>query len=189
MHKSDVVQWMRVWQKAVALFWQDEEFKRELLQDMRKALQVRFQYSLPEHVDMHLYEVDEDLYGWREAPAPSAQASERGRPPDYDTLEWRHVWQRAVALSWQDESFRYELIKDVRKALNERFHYVLPEHVDTSMWESSGPGHGGATRTGGTWVLPRAQLVLTLPPPPESPEMEPLALVNLPKLVNMTLED
>jgi ribosomally synthesized peptide (two-chain TOMM family) len=189
MHKSDIVQWMRVWQRAVALSWQDEEFKRELLQDMRKALQVRFQYSLPEHVDMHVYEVDEASYGWRQAPAPSSQPSERGSPPGSDTQEWRHVWQRAVALSWRDEGFRHELIKDVRKALYERFHYVLPEHVDPRMLESSGPDHGDTSRTGGTWVLPRSQLVLTLPPPPENPELEPLALVNLPRFLNMTLDD
>jgi ribosomally synthesized peptide (two-chain TOMM family) len=187
MHKSDVVQWMRVWQRAVALSWQDEEFKRELLQDMRKALQVRFQYSLPEHVDMHLYEVDEATYGWRTAPAPQASGQERA--PDYDTLEWKHVWRKAVALSFQDEGFRHALIQDVRKALAERFHYVLPEHIDPGMWESTGPEPRETSSTDGTWVLPRNRLVLTLPPPPESPDMEPLALVNLPKLLNMTLDD
>ncbi|AKJ00587.1 ribosomally synthesized peptide (two-chain TOMM family) [Archangium gephyra] len=180
MHKSDIVQWMRVWQRAVALSWQDEEFKRELLQDMRKALQVRFQYSLPEHVDMRVYEADEASYGWRDAPAPAAGS---------DALEWRHVWRRAVELSWTDEGFRHELVQDVRKALSERFHYVLPEHVDPRMWEDNGPEHGKTPGTGGTWVLPRAQLVLTLPPPPEDPELEPLALVNLPRFLNMTLDD
>ena len=48
-------------------------------------------------------------------------------------------------------------------------------------------GHGWVLQ--GWPVLPRAQLVLTLPPPPENPDLEPLALVNLPRFLNMTLDD
>lgn len=97
------------------------------------------------------------------------------------TVEWMRVWRQAIALSWRDESFKQALLADVRKALYERFQYILPEHVDMSVYESDDPGHGWKPHAGGTWALPLPQLVLTLPPPPESPEQEPLALADLPQ--------
>ncbi|HYO59081.1 BMA_0021/BMA_0022 family TOMM bacteriocin [Archangium sp.] len=181
MHKSGTVEWMRVWRQAVALSWRDEAFKRELLQDARQALRTRFQYDLPEHIDLKQLGFSELARGWMAPATLPADAPEREHLHKYDSVEWMHVWQRAIALSWRDESFKQALLADVRKALYERFQYILPEHVDMSVYESDDPGHGWKPHAGGTWALPLPQLVLTLPPPPESPEQEPLALADLPQ--------
>ncbi len=101
-----------------------------------------------------------------------------------DTLQtietWESVWLRAVALSWEDASFRAALLENPHKALAERFRYTIPNTVEVKIQAPLGKDvgyHPGRSDTG--WVLPPAVLTLQLPPPPDTkPQDWAIALAN-----------
>ncbi|AUX23792.1 hypothetical protein SOCEGT47_043220 [Sorangium cellulosum] len=44
--------WRDVWLSAVALAWRNEQFKRDLLKDPRRALEQQFNYQLPWQMEL-----------------------------------------------------------------------------------------------------------------------------------------
>ncbi len=84
--------------------------------------------------------------------------------------EWMGVWLQAVALSWEDPSFREQLIDNPRAAFAERFPwYELPSDLDLRVKPAQYDPEGR---------LPDTQICYPLPDPPERLEDRPLLLAQ-----------
>jgi ribosomally synthesized peptide (two-chain TOMM family) len=71
--------WRDVWLKAVAMAWEDPDFKAYLLRDARGALREHLGYELPRFIDFKV--VDHDQFPQAAAEAPWGW--------DARTHEWR----------------------------------------------------------------------------------------------------
>jgi ribosomally synthesized peptide (two-chain TOMM family) len=85
------------------------------------------------------------------------------------TESWRSIWLKAVALSWEDEGFRAQLVANPREALWQRFGYQVPGEVDIKISQPDGSQFGWRPGEGpSNWTMPAANLDLQLPPAPKA---------------------
>ncbi len=58
-------QWMFTYANVVKDSWQDENIKTQLLKDPKKTLEIRYSYTLPEHINIEFKEVkNEEFKGY-----------------------------------------------------------------------------------------------------------------------------
>ncbi|WP_437579913.1 BMA_0021/BMA_0022 family TOMM bacteriocin [Sorangium sp. So ce887] len=130
-------------------------------------------------------EVDGNSGGFHDpdSPAPCDRASPCERGSSANALEaFQLAWLRATALVWKDPN-NLELLKsDPRRFLRTSCEYDLPRNVELTVCASqqvppAGRRWGWDARHG-IWSLPRAQVTLYIPPPPELAE-QAVALAEL----------
>lgn len=92
-------------------------------------------------------------------------------------LYWVETWNKAVAEAWRDKDFAAFLLKDPKRALQQRFGFVFQENIDLTVKttpEVDGDGVATGWRTGADgpngWNLPATEVTLYLPPAPEATE-------------------
>ncbi|GAB6042966.1 BMA_0021/BMA_0022 family TOMM bacteriocin [Endothiovibrio diazotrophicus] len=91
-------------------------------------------------------------------------------------LQFRAVIIRAVAVAWKEEAFHEAFKNDPRKALEIRFDYNCPFDIEIK----SNPNNAAWDKNlQGDWlVYRRDELRMVLPPKPENPEDELIALTK-----------
>jgi ribosomally synthesized peptide (two-chain TOMM family) len=57
--KKQLKGWKNVWLKAIALSWRNPEFKQELIENPRIALAQHFGYTLPNYIDLTVFEAND----------------------------------------------------------------------------------------------------------------------------------
>ncbi|XXF77620.1 BMA_0021/BMA_0022 family TOMM bacteriocin [Myxococcaceae bacterium GXIMD 01537] len=117
-----------------------------------------------------------------------SQGAERFDDNEWSTwkqmLDWRDVWLKAVALAWEDASFKEHLLRDARGALRERLGYELPRFLDFKVVdhgqfpEAQQGREWGWQGPTGEWRLPEAKLTFPLPPPPTQERHQAVALAD-----------
>lgn len=53
---ESTMHWQVIWPRAIALAWQDPDFKAALLSDARVAIKAKFQYDLSPELDLTIVE-------------------------------------------------------------------------------------------------------------------------------------
>ncbi len=99
-------------------------------------------------------------------------------------LDWRDVWMKAVALAWEDPTFKAYLLRDARGALREHLGYELPRFLDFKVVDHEQfpqEQAWGWEKQTGEWRLPDAQLTFPLPPPPAQERLQAVALADFAK--------
>jgi ribosomally synthesized peptide (two-chain TOMM family) len=59
--KGEVVEWQRVWLKAVALAWRDATFKAHLMTDANQAIQKYLHYDMPRNLKVKVVEESQPI--------------------------------------------------------------------------------------------------------------------------------
>ncbi|AOK20720.1 hypothetical protein WL40_06050 [Burkholderia ubonensis] len=106
-------------------------------------------------------------------------AQNNANPTLESMLEFQKVYLRAIALSWQDKTFKDELLKNPFEALAKYFGYQCPWIIELEIvkpkgdygWKSGSDGSGE-----GSWHLPRNTMWVGIPERPESRGEEAVAL-------------
>jgi ribosomally synthesized peptide (two-chain TOMM family) len=85
--KQQLNGWKSVWLKAVALSWKNHTFKEELIKNPRTALAHHFGYTLPNYIDLTIFDPNEPT-----APPPPARAPGKDDQYGYYPTEGGSPW-------------------------------------------------------------------------------------------------
>lgn len=100
-------------------------------------------------------------------------------------LEWSTVWMKCIARAWQDPEFKAALLRDPEHTLFSYFQFTLPPTVRLQILEltpeqmqQKGYGWRGNLSGQSGWLMPPNQLQMILPPMPQDPTMQAVALAD-----------
>ncbi|MGU7770116.1 BMA_0021/BMA_0022 family TOMM bacteriocin [Burkholderia sp. MR1-5-21] len=102
-------------------------------------------------------------------------AKNNANPTLESMLEFQKVYLRAIALSWRDQKFKDELLKNPFDALAKYFSYQCPWIIDLEIVKPGG-GYGWNGSGNGSWNLPRNVMTVGIPEQPASLGEESVAL-------------
>ena len=91
------------------------------------------------------------------------------RLPTYESLlEFQEVYLRAIALSWENETFKENLIKDANQALKNYFGYTCPWNINIAVEEPKQTVNCHWDKAQRKWVnLPRNSITFGIPFKPD----------------------
>ncbi|MDR6406693.1 BMA_0021/BMA_0022 family TOMM bacteriocin [Paraburkholderia sp. 22099] len=101
-------------------------------------------------------------------------AMDNATPTLESMLEFQQVYLRAIALSWEDKSFRNELLKNPADALARYLDYRCPWLIDLEVVDPG--GQYGWDEHNQRWNLPPNTMTVGIPARPELPGEEAVAL-------------
>jgi ribosomally synthesized peptide (two-chain TOMM family) len=99
------------------------------------------------------------------------------------TLEWSSVWMKCIARAWQDPVFKAALLREPEQTLYSYFQFAVPPTLKVQVVELSadhqqqtGFGWKGNMSGQSGWLMPPNQLQMVLPPAPQDPALQAVAL-------------
>lgn len=127
--------------KIIKKAWSDETFKKQLLANPKKVIGAETGYEIPEGVTAKVLEETAKKFFLVLPPKPSKMPD----PKKMEALEKMksskklgrsHYMALLVSKTWQDETFKKQLLADPRKAIQKEFGAEIPKDLTIQVKES-----------------------------------------------------